>query len=273
MISTTRSSSASRSRAYTSKQMKKTPAGNMSFEGLEQENARLRGDLLTVAIRISHDLRTPLGGIISAGEVFKEIHADSGSSSLADSLLRSSEEIAGLIKRTSSVLRASACPCEKEPVMMGQVVSAVLSQLERRSLAMNATITQPELWPKVSGVPAWLEIIWWNLLANALQYAGPAPKIKFGWDSEGEYVRFWISDNGDGVPEGGRATLFQSFESLHKTNSAHGLGLSIVRRLVELQGGGCGYEPRSEGAFFYFTLPWDKAVKTSADLSPGSETS
>ena len=246
--------------------MKKTPAGNMSFEGLEQENARLRGDLLTMAIRISHDLRTPLSGIISAGEVFKEMHAESVSSSLADSLLRSSEEIAGLIKRTSSVLRASACPREKEPVMMEQVVSAVLAQLERRSLAMNATVTQPESWPKVSGVPAWLEIIWWNLLANALQHTGPAPKIKLGWDAEGESVRFWISDNGDGVHEDGRAGLFQSFESLHKTDSTHGLGLSIVRRLVELQGGGCGYEPGPEGAFFYFTLPWDKAVETSAGL-------
>lgn len=245
----------------------------MSFDGLEQENARLRGDLLTVAIRISHDLRTPLGGIISAGEVFKEIHAEGVSPSLADSLLRSSEEIAGLIKRTSSVLRASACPCEKEPVMMGQVVSAVLSQLERRSLGINATIIQPESWPKVSGVPAWLEIIWWNLLANALQYAGPAPKIQLGWDAEGEYVRFWIMDNGVGVPEGRRAGLFQSFESLHKTDGAPGLGLSIVRRLVELQGGGCGYEPRPEGAFFYFTLPWDKAAETSVSLSPGSGTS
>jgi signal transduction histidine kinase len=256
--------------------MKKTPAGNRSFEGLEQENARLRGDLLTVAMRISHDLRTPLGGIISAGEVFKEIHAESASSSLADSLLRSSEEMAGLIKRTSSVLRASACPREKEPVMMEQVVSAVLSQLERRGLAMNATITQPESWPTVCGVSAWLEIIWWNLLANALQHAGPAPKIKFGWDSEGqgkgEGVRFWISDNGDGVPENGRAGLFQSFESLHQTDGARGLGLSIVRRLVELQGGGCGYEPRPEGAFFYFTLPGDKAVETPAGLSPGSGT-
>ena len=238
----------------------------MSFEELERENARLRGDLLTMAIRISHDLRTPLGGIISAGEVFKEMHAESVSSSLADSLLRSSEEIAGLIKRTSSVLRASARPREKEPVMMERVVSAVLAQLERRSLAINATITQPESWPEVSGVPAWLEIIWWNLLANALQYAGPAPRIKLGWDTEGKNVRFWISDNGDGVPEDGRAGLFQSFESLHKTDGARGLGLSIVRRLVELQGGGCGYEPRPEGAFFYFTLPWDKAVETSDGL-------
>jgi len=219
-----------------------------------RENARLRGDLLTFARRISHDMRTPLGGIITAGETLREILSENESSvAVADSLLRAAEDLATLVKRTSFLARATAAPLPKRPVAMQEVVSRVLQQLESRILRRHAAITGPPAWPEIDGVAAWLEIIWWNLLANALQHAGDAPQIAFGWRGEGQAFKFWLSDNGGGVPEKLRPRLFQTFDSLHEDNCAAGLGLPIVQRLVELQGGRCGYEPSpTGGACFFF---------------------
>jgi signal transduction histidine kinase len=222
-----------------------------------EEQVRLRGDLLTFARRISHDLRTPLGGIIAAGEALKETLAENGLPAvLADSVLNSAEELSGLIKRVSFLAKASASPSLKEPVLMADVVSMVLQQLESRILKQKAVITQSHWWPEVQGVPAWLEIIWWNLLVNALQHTGASPEIELGAREEGKNFRFWVSDNGSGVSEAARVKLFQTFHSLHESDSARGLGLPIVQRLVELQDGTCGYEAEPDGSgCFYFTLP------------------
>ena len=94
----------------------------------------------------------------------------------------------------------------------------------------------------------WLETIWWNFLANAFQHAGKKPKIELSWRQDTGGFRFQVCDSGGGVPAEVRARLFQPFDSLHQPESAFGLGLSIVQRLVELQGGQCGYEPSGETA-------------------------
>jgi signal transduction histidine kinase len=115
-------------------------------------------------------------------------------------------------------------------------------------------VVQPESWPEVRGVPTWLEVIWWNLLMNALQHGNPG-RIEIGWRKNGEDHQFWVADHGGGVPETRRSALFVPFDLLHEPDAGSGLGLSIVRRLVELQGGGCGYEQNRLGTRFFFTLP------------------
>ncbi len=225
---------------------------------LIRENARLRGDMLTVAKRISHDLRAPLGGIVSAGEILREIIAEKepSAAALANPLFNSVDELSRLIKSVSIVTKASANPHAKEKVQMGEIVSGVLQQLESRALKKRATIVEPGSWPEVEGVDSWLEVIWWNFLANALQHAGESPRIEFGWREETGKIRFWISDNGPGVPADWSSKLFQPFNTLHELDSMKGLGLSVVQRLVELQGGDCSHETNPKGgAWFSFTLP------------------
>lgn len=224
---------------------------------LIRENARLRGDLFTVAKRISHDLRAPLGGIMSTGEILREILAEKepSSAALANSLFSSVDELSRLIKSVGIVTKASARPRAKGKVQMGEIVSGVLQQLESRTLKKQATIVEPGSWPDVEGVDSWLEVVWWNFLANALQHAGESPRIEFGWCEEAGKIRFWISDNGPGVPADWRNKLFQTFDSLHEPDSTRGLGLSVVQRLMELQGGDCGHEANPQGgARFFFTL-------------------
>jgi signal transduction histidine kinase len=221
-------------------------------------NARLRGDLLTIASRFSHDLRTPLNYIFTAGEAMKEILAEKepAAAGMADSLLSSAEEMNQLIKRMSFVLRASANPPPKTRLAMAGPVSFALQRLESRILKNQATVKEPTAWPEVEGVSAWLEMIWWNLLTNALTHGGEKSRIELGWHEHEGHSRFWITDNGPGVSPERQKNLFKSFDSLHETEDFAGLGLAIVDRLVELQGGQCGHEsPAAGGSLFYFELP------------------
>ena len=225
---------------------------------LSEENARLRGDLLTLAHRISHDLRTPLGSISVSTEMVKELGADRAEipSSLTDSIFGATDEIIKLLERVSFVLKASAKPAPLEKLDMGRVVFEVREKLERVSVKKKAMVTSSENWPEVDGVTTWLRVIWWNLLANSLQHSPDGVKIRLGWKPEGDVYRFWVEDSGGGVPVERAGKVFQSFQTLHEPEAKKGVGLAIVRRLVELQNGQCGYQPgESGGSIFYFTLP------------------
>jgi two-component system sensor histidine kinase/response regulator len=70
-------------------------------------------------------------------------------------------------------------------------------------------------------------------------------------------VRFWVKDNGPGIPPEAQARLFTPFTRLDQARArGHGLGLSIVRRIVEKLGGQAGVESAAgQGSLFYFTLP------------------
>jgi K+-sensing histidine kinase KdpD len=235
---------------------RKEKASLATQEELLRENGRLRGDLLTIVRRISHDLRTPLGGIITTSEMLKETLAENNpsSASLVTPILDSADGMSKLIERVNFVLKASATSYSKERVKMGETVFNALQRLESRILKSGALVAEPASWPEVNGVAPWLETVWWNLLANALQHGNPS-RIELGWRKDKNTFRFWMSDDGGGVPPGKIVKLFQPFHSLHEPDAPQGLGLSIMQRLVELQDGDCGYEPAPGGGCFYFTLP------------------
>jgi signal transduction histidine kinase len=244
---------------------KDAAAREATQEQILRENARLRGDLLTVAVRVSHDLRTPLGGIVNTGELLNEIlvEKEPAMATMTDSLFTSVDEMSKLISQIRVITKASADPKPKERVNMAEIVSGVLQRLESRVLKKQAVIVEPGSWPEVDGVADWLEFIWWNFVANALQHAGERPQIELNWHREKDEFRFQICDNGGGVPADIRKKLFQPFETLHEMGSTWGLGLSCVQRLVALQGGNCGYERLPGGSLFFFTLPAVKHTETS----------
>ena len=223
----------------------------------ERENARLRGDLQTIASRICHDLRTPLNAILAAADALKDEGGQIApyQAALWDSLFVSAGELQNLIERVSFVTKSSAIPRPKVLLPMSNAVFAALTRLESRILKRGAVVVQPVAWPDVLGVSPWLEAVWWNLIANALTHGGGPIHIELGWREDG-VQRFWVRDNGPGVPQNQRDRLFQPFHRLHEPDAAKGLGLTIVQRLVEMQGGSCQYEaPAEGGSCFSFTLP------------------
>jgi signal transduction histidine kinase len=221
--------------------------------------ARARGDLRTIARRVSHEMRSPLGSILTSVDVLREELADQPGivDGLLQPIVESASDMIKLLDRLSLVARASAMPAKSGRVEMGMIVWSAQERLATRIAAAGATITETETWPEAWGVAGWLEHVWETLLANALEHAGgDGPVIELGWEGgEGE-LRFFVRDHGQGVAPAVQRLLFRPFHQLHQTDSGRATGLAVVQRLIEIQGGRCGYAPvEPHGACFYFTLP------------------
>src|SRR6185503_14448133 len=102
----------------------------MSQDDLRRENERLRGDLRTVAYRLNHDLRTPLGGIVVAGEMIKEVLAENSpaSEALIQPLFTSADDMSRLLERVSFVIKASLNETPKSRIEMSEIVAATLTR-------------------------------------------------------------------------------------------------------------------------------------------------
>lgn len=238
---------------------------------LRRELAQARGDLRTIAYRVSHDLRTPLGGIVTTAEALKESLEESAHSGAAmmDTIFDSAEHMTKMIERVSFVARASANSITKARIDMGDIWWSVQQRLERQMLQAKTSLVTPPSWPVVHGVASWLEVVWWNLLANSLQHGGKGLRIEVGCDEKEDGHRFWVRDNGGGVAPERRRQLFQPFHTLHNMNSKRGFGLSIVHRLMELQAGDCGFEPIPDGgSCFWFVLPAEGAAPDDQVVAP-----
>jgi signal transduction histidine kinase len=232
---------------------------------LLRETLQLRGDLKTVARRVSHDQRTLLGCINTTCELLKELPADnSGSVKTLTGIIRDSlGELCLLIDRVNFVLKASSDAIPPAPVAMGPIVDNALQHLEQEITQSGKTVARAATWPDAYGVGPWLEVVWWNLVNNALKHGVAGAPIQVGWTAQGDVNRFWVSNRGTAVPESQRGRLFQRFDQLHLQPTA-GLGLSLVHRLVSLQGGECGYERTAEGSsVFFFTLPTGRSRATT----------
>lgn len=225
---------------------------------LRRHNARLLGDLLSVGLRITHDLRSPVGGILSATEELNEmlVRLAPEERELSRPIVESTEDLVKIIAQLTLLAKASAKPGELQSFNVGTAVGHALERLQLKILDKGASLATPESWPDVNGDSSHTEWVWLYLIENALRHSGEKPRIELAWEREPDGYRFWVHDEGRGVPPEKRPSLFQPFHRLHEPNAVRGLGLPIVERLVHLQGGRCGYQPgATTGSSFYFTLP------------------
>jgi signal transduction histidine kinase len=143
---------------------------------------------------------------------------------------------------------------------MAQIFSSAKNQVKDFILKNDAQISVPGKWPTAVGYATWVEEVWVNYLTNAIKYGGSPPVIQTGFsESRNGMIRFWIQDNGDGITPENQSKLFQKYVRLAPQKAdGYGLGLSIVKRIVEKLDGSVGIEStgkKGEGALFWFELP------------------
>ena len=151
------------------------------------------------------------------------------------------------------------------PLDMASIVAEAQQRLIDLLEEYQAEIVAPDTWPMALGYRPWIEEVWVNYLSNAIKYGGQPPRIELGADpltnqpSNHLMIRFWVRDNGPGLTPDEQARLFTPFTRLDQLRAkGYGLGLSIVRRIVENLGGQVAVESEGvpgRGSVFSFTLP------------------
>lgn len=228
----------------------------------ETERDRLIAELEAFAHTVAHDLKSPLGVILGYAEMLVAMDGSLGEAERAEALraiAQTSQKMRSIIDELlllAQVRRGDATP---EPLEMGQIVAAAMQRVSRLIEEHQAEIVTPTLWPIAMGYGPWIEEVWVNYLSNAIKYGGRPPRVELGADElPNGMIRFWVRDNGPGIPEEQQQQLFQEFTRVGQIRrvEGHGLGLSIVKRIVERLGGEVGVESQiGKGSLFYFTLP------------------
>jgi two-component system cell cycle sensor histidine kinase/response regulator CckA len=226
-------------------------------EKLQDQNRELDAFAHTVA----HDLKNPFGLVISTVDFLISMR-DRLSEEQVDKFLGNIRVTGekGIDIITSLLLLASI---RTDDIVLEVVdTGALIDQVQQRLSVMfeenNGSLTVPDEWPPALGYNPWIEEVWINYISNGLKYGGDSPQLELGAaQQEDGTVKFWVSDHGPGISPEDQDKLFAEFVRLDEVRSeGHGLGLSIVRRIVDKLGGHVGVEGEvGSGSTFYFTLP------------------
>ena len=236
------------------------------YKKLIEANHRLEknnDELDAYAHTVAHNLKDPLANLLGFAYLMRDDFNDMAPQDIRkflnfiiESGVRITETIDGLLLLAS--IRNE--DMQFEPISMDTIVSVVLQSLSTTIDERRAIITVSAAWPQAWGYANWIEQIWLNFISNALKYGGDPPLIELGADIQANgVVRFWVRDNGIGLSVEQQELLFKPFAKLSPSSiEGHGLGLSIVERMVCKMGGRVGVESlENEGSLFYFTLPAD----------------
>ncbi len=225
---------------------------------LQRQNEELDAFSHTVA----HDLRSPIGVIVGFSEVLEDHHRD-----------MSGEEIREYLKLIVQAGFKMSSIVDELLVLAGvrKQADVETGALDMRPLIVEATrrlsgmieehqaeIMVPDAWPAVVGHGPWVEEVWVNYISNAVKHGGRPPRVELGSTIEKDgIVRFWTRDNGRGLNADEQSRIFAPFSRLNQaTTKGHGLGLSIVARIMERLGGRTGVESEvGKGSTFFFSLP------------------
>jgi signal transduction histidine kinase len=223
---------------------------------LEARNEELNAFAQTVA----HDLANPLGLVIGYAETMRDSFdtlLPEERQTYLESIIRGGQKMESIINDLLLLSMVRETEVVLAPLNMEKVVAEARQRLINTIQASQAEIVLPQSWPIALGYGPWIEEVWFNYLSNALKYGGRPPRIELGADlPSAGMVRFWTRDNGAGIAPEAQARLFTPFTRLDRMRApGHGLGLSIVHRIVQKLGGQVGVDSTTgQGSVFSFTL-------------------
>jgi PAS domain S-box-containing protein len=224
---------------------------------LETRNRELDAFARTVA----HELKNPLGRVIGFANLLTR---DSPGMTKGQALqclrliAKNGKTMDEIIDQLLLLAQARKAEVPIEPVELDGIVAKARKRLAHMISQNDAKIVEPIEWPTVLGHAPWLEEVFVNYISNAIKYGGDPPVIRLGATVQADQkVRLWVRDNGRGIPREAQDKLFTPFTQLDQSASdGYGLGLSIVRLIVEKLDGGVGVESElGQGSTFSFTLP------------------
>ena len=221
----------------------------------------------------SHELRSPLGTLLFAATMLnvEEVRSDRARlEKTAATIQTNAERLSWLVdnlQRLTQLTESIDVPSEQR-TEVATVALEVKRQLQEMADARNVTIRIDADLPVINADPARLELVFLNLVGNAIKYSDSAKNrsiIEIGCvntPSSDERVTVYVRDNGLGIPEGETSSIFERFFRAHVHLDGRlgitgsGLGLAIVADCVQAMGGSIRCESVfSEGSTFIIELP------------------
>ncbi|HEY9284730.1 MAG TPA: ATP-binding protein [Pyrinomonadaceae bacterium] len=212
---------------------------------------------------VSHELRTPLNAIIGWAHMLRTESFDAATFSRGLATIeRNAHSQAQLIEDILDVSRVVAGKLRLNvgPVDLASVINAAVDavQLAADSKAVRLIVTLDPSTRHVSGDAGRLQQVVWNLLSNAIKFTPEGGRVEVRLGRDGRDVRIEVSDTGQGVAPEFLPHVFDAFRQADGTSTRRhgglGLGLAIVRHLVELHGGSVAADSHGEGLGASFTI-------------------
>ena len=235
-----------------------------------EKREKLIDDLDSFAHTVAHDLRNSLGSIFSASEIMEEIIKQNDKSLLFELTNLINDSAGKSIQITHELLLLATSDkqdIEIDKLNMNDIFSHALKQMADLIKKSKAEIVSPSKWPDSIGYAPWVEEIWTNYISNAIKYGGVPPKVEIGAQKlSNNRAIFWVKDNGKGLTPSDQNKLFQNFVRLEPRRAeGYGLGLTIVKKIVEKLNGKVGIEStgNGDGSKFYFILPTPDIMRKS----------
>ena len=229
---------------------------------LTAQNSTLRSlerSRLEFIASISHELRTPLTAVLGFASELRDRVAEFSDEEIAQfsALIASqSAEVSGLVEDLLVITLAESghLDVHREVVDVADEVARVYDSMPRDRRDQEATLdlVDAQAWAD----PLRVRQVVRNLLSNASRYGGPHLKVLLA--TSGGHVTVTVSDDGEGIPEDDRDSVFQAYERSHGfpgRPGSVGLGLTVSRYLAEAMGGALSYERVDGESRFVLRLP------------------
>lgn len=245
----------------------------LELERLEKEKTEEINQMkLRFFINISHEFRTPLTLIISPLQEIMTRVTDKWTRDQLKLVTRNTNKLLYLVNQLMDYRRAELGvfelkAVEQDPIPQIEESMKMFEHLVRQK-KIDFILENDLEDNRVLHDPHYLELILNNLLSNAFKFTPEGGKINIALSRRQNNFVLQVYDTGCGIPEDHQKRIFERFYQVGTENTGTGIGLSLVRRLVELHHGRVSVESVSgKGSAFYIYLPQDKALYGEQELS------
>ena len=242
---------------------------NQSLRQRTDELETTNKELRNFAYIVSHDLKAPLRGISQLSTWLIQDYGEAlpqEGKELLDLLIDRVKRMDRLIDGILAYSRAGRPSETVEEIDLNLLLSEIVKSLMPPA---SIQVTYDNSLPMLHGNTTQIAQVFQNLLSNAIKFMDkPEGHIRVGCAEDGEYWRFWIADNGPGIEVQHHERIFQIFQTLRGTSGESensGVGLSIVKKVIETHGGKIWVESTpGAGSTFWFTLPKQRTLSKQA---------
>jgi PAS domain S-box-containing protein len=238
------------------------------------------GDRLKTAFlhNISHEIRTPMNAIVGFSALLSEQETDEETrKSYIETIMQSSNHLLSIITDIVDIshLEANLVKVKRVNVNINRTLDSIYNQLlpkaSEKNLKLLIESKLPENETSIICDSTKITQVLINLITNAIKFTDKG-NVKVGCCSQGNFLKFSVSDTGIGIPEEFHEKIFDRFFQVQNSDTrlyeGTGLGLAISKANIELMGGKIWLDSESgKGATFYFTIPYEIQLAVPVEVA------